>query len=90
VIASTCGTNVSFRWSITACPPSLVSNAPRGADFLLECTDLYAQWGLRDVQARSRSRETQFLGNGDEVTQTADFHDIHIISKSIIFSYWQI
>src|ERR1700730_14994411 len=30
--ASRCGTNVSFRWSITACPPSSTSKARRGAD----------------------------------------------------------
>jgi hypothetical protein len=31
VMASTCGTNVSLCWSITARPPSFASNAPRGA-----------------------------------------------------------
>lgn len=44
------------------------------AQLRLQRLDLLGEWWLADVQPCSRTREVQFLGHGDEITQMAQFH----------------
>ena len=47
----------------------------RAAQLLLQRADLLAERRLGDVQARGGAAEVQLLGDGDEVTQLAEFHE---------------
>jgi len=44
------------------------------AQFVFEVADLPAQRRLRNVKPRGRAGHVLFLGNGDEVSQVAQFH----------------
>ena len=48
VTASTCGTNVSLRWSMTARPGSISSNAPRGAASRYTTARVRSGWSCGD------------------------------------------
>jgi hypothetical protein len=58
--------------------------------FLLQCPDLRAQRGLRNVQSCGRSREIQFLGDRDKVANASELHDTGSIYKWASISYWRI
>ena len=47
----------------------------RKPELFLECPDLLAQRGLRDVQAFGSAAEVQLLRDGDEVTQLTKLHE---------------
>ena len=53
---------------------ALVALEQLRAQFRFQRLDLLAQRRLADVQALGRAREVQFLGDGDKVTQVAQFH----------------
>jgi hypothetical protein len=44
------------------------------AEFILEIADLAAKRGLGNVQAGGGARDVLFFGNGDEISQVAEFH----------------
>jgi hypothetical protein len=44
------------------------------ADFVFEVADLPADARLRNVQLQRRARDIFRLGNGDKITEMAEFH----------------
>lgn len=53
---------------------ALVALQQRDAEFVLKRTDLLAKRRLCHVQPFGGAGEVQFFGNGNEVTQVAQFH----------------
>jgi len=52
-----------------------------GLQFLLQLLDGNGQRGLGDRQPLRRTAEMKFFGEGDEVVQQPQFHDLLIFKK---------
>ncbi|MNN84544.1 hypothetical protein D3C81_2017180 [compost metagenome] len=66
---------------LTQLDPTIGTFEQARAQFLFKGLDLLAQRWLRDAQLLSRPPEVQLFGNGNEVTQVAQFHEASLIGR---------